>query len=120
MNLGQFSLSLAVKDIRASRRFYESLGFEAYDDHEDENWIILRNGNTYLGLFQGMFENNLLTFLPSDVRAIQRRLKEQGIQPITEAEESGTGPAHVILADPDGNSILLDQHDPEYVPTSKQ
>lgn len=120
MNLGQFSVSLAVKDIRASRSFYQNLGFEIYDDHESENWVILRNGDTFIGLFQGMFDKNILTFNPTDVRAIQRQLKANGLNLATEADESSTGPAYVELVDPDGNPILIDQHDVNYQPTSAE
>ena len=109
MDLGTFSLSLAVQDIRASRLFYEALGFEAIDDHESERWIILKNGQTLIGLFQGMFEHNILTFHPQDVRSIQKHLKEKGIPLMQEADEHTTGPAHIILKDPDGNEILMDQ-----------
>lgn len=123
MKLGQFSVCLAVKDIHASRVFYENLGFEAYDDHEDENWMILRQGDAVIGLFQGMFEKNLLTFNPNpqemDVREVQRRLKANGIKLGHEADESTTGPDYLDLVDPDGNPILIDQHDPNYKPTSK-
>ena len=118
MKLGQFSISLAVKDIRASRLFYESLGFEAYDDHMDQNWMILRNGEAVIGLFQGMFEKNLLTFNPSDVRSIQKALKSKSLQLEHEADEATSGPDYVTLTDPDGNPILIDQHDPNYKPTS--
>ena len=118
MDLGNFSISLAVKDIAASRAFYQKLGFEIYDDHEDENWIILRHGEAVIGLFQGMFEGNILTFNPTDVRAIQKQLKAGGLSLEAEADESTTGPAYVTLSDPDGNAILLDQHDPNYKPTS--
>ncbi|GJM45315.1 MAG: hypothetical protein DHS20C21_21570 [Gemmatimonadota bacterium] len=120
VDLGGFSISLAVKDIQASRAFYETLGFEAYDDHADENWLILKNGPATIGLFQGMFENNIITFTPGDVRSIQRRVKAAGITPVTEADETTDGPAHMVLTDPDGNNVLLDQHDPDYKPTSKQ
>ncbi len=123
MKLGQFSVSLAVKDIHASRKFYEALGFEAYDDHEADNWMILRNGEAVIGLFQGMFERNMLTFNPNpdvmDVREIQRRLKASGLAPGHEADETTTGPDYLDLVDPDGNPILIDQHDPNYTPTSK-
>lgn len=118
MELGQFSLSLAVKDIATSRAFYEKLGFEAYDDHQDENWMIMKHGDTVIGLFQGMFEHNTLTFNPTDARTIQRHLKAQGVELAQEADESTTGPAYLIIIDPDGNPILIDQHDPDYQPTS--
>lgn len=122
MHLGNFSVSLAVKDIKASRAFYEKLGFVATCDMEGQNWMILRNGPCILGLFQGMFEKNILTFNPGwdaeantlesfdDVREIQKRLKAAGITLTHEADESGTGPAHITLNDPDGNPILIDQH----------
>ncbi|GAB5494141.1 MAG: hypothetical protein Phog2KO_43560 [Phototrophicaceae bacterium] len=115
MELGNFSLSLNVKDIKASRAFYEKLGFEVFDGNEEHNWLMLRCGETKLGLFQGMFEQNLLTFNPQDVRAIQKKLKAEGVELITEAEE-GEGPASITLIDPDGNPILFDQHDPTHAP----
>ncbi len=118
MELGRFSISLAVKDIAASRAFYEKLGFEVYDDHQDENWMILTHGSTVVGLFQGMFEHNTLTFNPVDVRAVQRHLKAEGVPLMHEADESTSGPDYVIVVDPDGNPILIDQHDPDYQPTS--
>jgi catechol 2,3-dioxygenase-like lactoylglutathione lyase family enzyme len=108
MNLGTFSVSLAVKDIKASRAFYEKLGFEVFDGQEDQRWLMLRQGDTKIGLFEGMFEKNILTFNPSDVRAIQAELKRQGITLMTEANGS-EGPAHITLEDPDGNGILIDQ-----------
>ena len=122
MRLGAFSISLAVKDIAASRAFYEKLGFEQVGGEQSENWLILRNGETTIGLFQGMFEQNMLTFNPGwdsenqplgdfeDVRAIQRHLKANGLELSPEADESTTGPAYVMLTDPDGNPILIDQH----------
>ena len=122
MQLGAFSISLSVKDIAASRAFYEKLGFEAFGGTQDENWLILKNGETVIGLFQGMFEGNLLTFNPgwdqnakpigsfTDVRELQRRLKEQGIALSPEADETTTGPAYFMTVDPDGNAILVDQH----------
>ena len=122
MKLGAFSVSLAVKDIEASRAFYEKLGFEVFHGDQSENWLILKNGDHVIGLFQGMFESNILTFNPgwaqdaseldsyTDVREIQRHLKENGIELATEADESTTGPASVMLSDPDGNQILIDQH----------
>ena len=109
MDLGAFSLSLAVKDIKASRAFYTKLGFEVVDDHEAQNWLIMKSGNTKIGLFQGMFEKNVLTFNPEDARAIQRHLKEQDVPLVQEADENGAGPAHITLVDPDGNPILFDQ-----------
>ena len=122
MQLGAFSISLSVKDIAASRAFYEKFGFEAFGGNQDENWLILKNGDTVIGLFQGMFEGNLLTFNPgwdqsanpvepfTDVREIQRRLKEQGITLSPEADETTTGPGYFSAVDPDGNVILVDQH----------
>lgn len=113
MNLGQFSLSLAVSDIGASLEFYRKLGFEVIDGKVEEHWLILRNGEIVIGLFQGMFDRNLLTFNPSDVRSVQKELLEKGVELIEKAEE-GDGPAHITMVDPDGNPILLDQHDPTY------
>jgi catechol 2,3-dioxygenase-like lactoylglutathione lyase family enzyme len=122
MNLGAFSVSLAVKDIAASREFYEKLGFTALMDEQAQNWMILKNGDAVIGLFQGMFEENILTFNPgwdgnaqpldtfADVRELQRLARERGLQPIVEADESTSGPAHFMLSDPDGNTILIDQH----------
>jgi catechol 2,3-dioxygenase-like lactoylglutathione lyase family enzyme len=122
MNLGTFSTSLAVKDIAASRAFYEKLGFEQVGGDQAQNWLILRNGETTIGLFQGLFERNMLTFNPGwnsqaetlkdfdDVREIQRRLKSAGLELTSEADESTTGPASLTLIDPDGNPILIDQH----------
>ncbi len=122
MELGAFSVSLAVKDIAVSRAFYEKLGFDVVGGDQDQRWLILRSGTTTLGLFQGMFEKNLLTFNPgwdgeanplgsfADVRDIQRHLKAQGIPLAQEADEGTTGPAHIVVVDPDGNEILLDQH----------
>lgn len=122
MNLGAFSNSLAVKDLATSKSFYEKLGFEVVGGDSTQNWVILKNGEHVLGLFQGMFEKNLLTFNPgwdqngselasfTDVREIQRELKRQGIQLTSEADESTTGPASITLSDPDGNQILIDQH----------
>ena len=109
MNLGSFSISLAVKDLKVSRAFYEKLGFEVFDGNEDDNWLMLRNGEAKIGLFQGMFEQNVLTFNPPNVREIQRSLKSQGVSLMTEADESASGPAHAMLLDPDGNPILIDQ-----------
>ena len=122
MKLGSFSVSLAVKDIAASRSFYEKFGFSVFGGNQSQNWLILKNGDTIIGLFQGMFEKNILTFNPgwdsnaknvddfSDVRDIQRHLKKQGIQLTTEAEENTAGPASLTVVDPDGNQILIDQH----------
>lgn len=122
MKLGAFSLSLAVKDIVASRAFYEKLGFHAVGGAPEQFWLILRNGDTTLGLFQGMFTRNMLTFNPGwtnqceplkefeDVRVIQRRLKAAGLKLTSEADEATTGPASLTLDDPDGNPVLIDQH----------
>jgi predicted lactoylglutathione lyase len=122
MELGAFSVSLAVKDIEASRLFYEKLGFSVFMGDQTQNWLILKNGEHTIGLFQGMFDKNILTFNPgwsndaqpltsfTDVRELQRRLKEQGVNLISEADENSIGPASCMLADPDGNMILLDQH----------
>lgn len=122
MSLGAFSNSLAVKDLQASREFYETLGFEAAGGDPAHGWLILRNGTTTIGLFQGMFDKNIMTINPGwtsgaqpidefeDVRDIQKRLREAGIKLLVEAEESGTGPAHIVLEDPDGNQIMFDQH----------
>ncbi len=122
MELGAFSVSLAVKDLAASRDFYEKLGFAAIGGDAEQNWLILRNGEHVIGLFQGMFDANILTFNPgwdqnsneldsfTDVRELQRELKSRGIVLGSEADESTTGPASLMLADPDGNQILIDQH----------
>ncbi|HMB59761.1 MAG TPA: VOC family protein [Xanthomonadales bacterium] len=122
MKLGNFSVSLAVKDIEASSAFYQKLGFEVFFGKPADHWMILKNGDCTLGLFQGMFEDNILTFNPgwdaegntldeyTDVRELQKRLKEQGVALISEADESTTGPASFTLLDPDGNAILVDQH----------
>ena len=122
MNLGAFSVSLNVKDIAASKAFYEKLGFNVFGGNEEQNWLIMKNGDHIIGLFQGMFKDNILTFNPgwdqnaktlesfTDVRDLQRELKGQGIQIQTEADEATTGPASVIIVDPDGNTILIDQH----------
>ena len=122
MELGAFSISLAVKDIQASREFYEKFGFEIFGGDASQNWLIMKNGDHVIGLFMGMFDKNMLTFNPgwdqnarelgtfTDVRDIQRQLKEQGVEFISEADESTTGPASFIAVDPDGNPILVDQH----------
>ena len=122
MQLGNFSVSLTVKDIALSRTFYEKLGFTVWGGDQAENWLIMKNDNTVIGLFQGMFERNILTFNPgwdsdanqlsefTDVRELQRKLKMQGIQLLTEADEATTGPASFMVEDPDGNHILVDQH----------
>jgi catechol 2,3-dioxygenase-like lactoylglutathione lyase family enzyme len=122
MNLGAFSVSLSVKDLQKSKAFYEALGFSSFAGEEDQNWVILKNGDHIIGLFQGMFEGNILTFNPGwdqnaqntdsfdDVRAIQMQLKEQGIELATTANENDEGPASISFVDPDGNAILIDQH----------
>jgi catechol 2,3-dioxygenase-like lactoylglutathione lyase family enzyme len=122
MQLGNFSVSLAVKDIAASRAFYEKLGFSTAMGDQPRNWLIMRNGAVVIGLFQGMFDKNMLTFNPgwngdaqrlaefTDVRELQRQLKGQGITMLSEADEASTGPASFMIADPDGNPILVDQH----------
>ena len=122
MNLGAFSISLAVKDIHASKEFYENLGFSVFAGELERNYLIMKNGNALVGLFQGMFENNILTFNPgwnenaqkldefTDVRDIQKHLKNKGVKLDREVDESTTGPASVVLIDPDGNPVLIDQH----------
>jgi predicted enzyme related to lactoylglutathione lyase len=122
MHLGAFSISLAVKDIGVSKAFYEKLGFKVFGGDISQNWLILKNGDHVIGLFQGMFEKNTLTFNPgwdsnaqkldtfTDVRELQRQLKAQGVELMSEADESTTGPAYFIVMDPDGNPILVDQH----------
>jgi catechol 2,3-dioxygenase-like lactoylglutathione lyase family enzyme len=125
MRLGNFSISLAVKDIQASLAFYEKLGFRQVGGDIAQNWVVLKNETTKIGLFQGMFEKNMLTFNPGwdherqtppdfdDVRDLQKSLKSQGVTLLTEADESSTGVAHFMLLDPDGNPILVDQHVPK-------
>ena len=122
MELGAFSISLAVKDLQASREFYEKLGFTSFAGDPSQHWLILRSGDHVIGLFQDMFEKNILTFNPgwdqnaqpraafTDVRELQRQLKAKGMTFVTEADESTTGPASFVVADPDGNPILVDQH----------
>lgn len=110
MNLGEFSVSLSVKDLQASKAFYQQLGFEVIHGQEEQHWLMLQNGKAIIGLFQGMFEGNILTFNPTDARGIRRSLKKQGVPIIQEADESTTGPTHLSLKDPDGNAILIDQH----------
>lgn len=122
MELGAFSISLAVKDLEASRAFYENFGFKVFGGDASQNWLILKNGDHVIGLFQGMFEKNTLTFNPgwdsnaskldtfTDVRELQRQLKAQGVKLMTEADETTTGPASFVAVDPDGNPILVDQH----------
>ncbi|NOR36098.1 MAG: VOC family protein [Woeseiaceae bacterium] len=122
MNLGSFSVSLAVKDISASRDFYAKLGFEEIGGNADDNWLILRNSDHVIGLFQGMFEKNMLTFNPgwdqqstnlesfTDVRELQKQLIAAGVEMAAEADEGSEGPASIMIIDPDGNPILVDQH----------
>lgn len=122
MKLGAFSISLAVKDIAASRAFYEKLGFSSFGGVQDQRWLIMKNEHIVIGLFEGMFDKNLITFNPGwdqdakpvasfdDVREIQKQLKAAGVALGAEADESTKGPAHITLEDPDGNQILIDQH----------
>ena len=122
MKLGAFSISLAVKDIHKSKEFYEKLGFTYKGGNIDQNWIVLKNDTAVIGLFQGMFDDNIITFNPGwdgnaqnvedfdDVRSIQTTLKSSGISLTNEADETTTGPAYITLTDPDGNNILIDQH----------
>ena len=122
MDLGAFSISLAVKDIKSSKLFYENLGFQIFGGDESQNWLIMKNSNHVIGLFQGMIENNILTFNPgwdqngntqesfTDVRDLQKMLKDKDIKFDTEADENTTGPASFVISDPDGNPILVDQH----------
>ncbi|MBE4948289.1 VOC family protein [Chryseobacterium culicis] len=122
MQLGAFSISLSVKDLQKSRDFYEKLGFTIMGGAAESNYLIMKNGSTLIGLFQAMFDGNMLTFNPGwdenaqnlesfdDVREIQRRLKESGIEIGKEADETTSGPEHIYLKDPDGNMILIDQH----------
>jgi catechol 2,3-dioxygenase-like lactoylglutathione lyase family enzyme len=125
MRLGNFSVSLAVKDLGASRAFYEKLGFRVIGGDPAQNWLILQSETSTIGLFQGMFEKNLLTFNPGwdrnanaladfdDVRELQRTLQARGLTLATAADEASTGPASLMLIDPDGNPILIDQHVPK-------
>ena len=122
MQLGAFSISLAVKDIHASIAFYEKFGFKVFGGNPERRWAILKNGEALIGVFQGMFDKNILTFNPgwdqdaskldsfTDVRALQRELKARGVKFETEADESTSGPASFVVVDPDGNPILVDQH----------
>lgn len=122
MELGAFSLSLAVNNLEASKAFYEKFGFKAFAGNAAQRWLILKNGPHAIGLFQGMFEQNILTFNPgwdsnanrletfTDIRDLQRALKAQGVQLMTEADETSTGPASLLARDPDRNPILIDQH----------
>jgi lactoylglutathione lyase len=122
MELGNFSVSLAVKDIEASKLFYAKLGFTVFTGNQSQNWLIMKNGDHAIGLFQGMFDKNILTFNPgwdsnaqklasfTDIRDLQRQLKASGVNMIVEADEGSAGPASFMIADPDGNTILVDQH----------
>ncbi|BCL72897.1 putative Glyoxalase/Bleomycin resistance protein/Dihydroxybiphenyl dioxygenase [Vibrio nigripulchritudo MADA3029] len=122
MELGAFSVSLTVKDLQKSKAFYQALGFTEFAGDETQNWLIMSNGEHKIGLFQGMFEKNMLTFNPgwtqscatlenfTDVRDIQKHLESSGITLASKADENSSGPAHIMLEDPDGNPILLDQH----------
>lgn len=122
MELGAFSISLAVKDIEISKQFYQKLGFTVFHGEQSQKWLIMKNGDLTIGLFQDMFEGNILTFNPgwdgnahevegyTDIRVLQKQLKESGIELISEVDENSSGPANLMLIDPDGNQILLDQH----------
>lgn len=122
MNVGAFSISLSVKDLKTSKEFYENLGFTVFGGNMEHNYLIMKNGNALIGLFQGMFQGNIITFNPgwdenaknlaefNDVREIQKHLKGKGIKLSSEADENTKGPASVTLSDPDGNMILFDQH----------
>lgn len=122
MKLGAFSVSLSVRDIETSRKFYENLGFKVFAGGKEQNYFIMKNENSLIGLFQGMFENNILTFNPGwdenankvekydDVREIQKHLKGKGVKLDSEADENTSGPAIIFLTDPDGNKVLIDQH----------
>jgi len=122
MELGAFSVSLAVEDIEKSKVFYEKLGFKVFMGEQSQNWLIMKNGDHAIGLFKGMFDKNILTFNPgwsknaqqlrefTDIRELQRQLKDRGVSMISEADESSTGPASFMIVDPDGNTILVDQH----------
>ncbi|RMH74140.1 MAG: VOC family protein [Gemmatimonadetes bacterium] len=122
MQLGAFSISLSVKDLHISKAFYEKLGFTVFGGDASQNWLILKNGDHVIGLFQGMFDKNILTFNPgwdqdaqpletfTDIRDLQRELKARGVAIAQEVDESGTGPGSMVIVDPDGNPILIDQH----------
>ncbi|MFG2483975.1 VOC family protein [Streptomyces virginiae] len=122
MDLGAFSVSLTVRDLDASRAFYENLGFAAFGGNPEQGWLILKNGDVVIGLFVGMFEKNMLTFNPgwdsgasaldsfTDIREMQRQLKARGVEFLTEVDESGSGPGSFLVVDPDGNPVLFDQH----------
>lgn len=122
MNVGAFSMSLSVKDLKASKEFYENMGFTVFGGGMNQNYLIMKNGNALIGLFQGMFQGNIITFNPgwdenakdvanfNDVREIQKHLKSKGVKLSSEADENTKGPASIMLSDPDGNLILFDQH----------
>ncbi|MFG2229514.1 VOC family protein [Streptomyces sp. NPDC048723] len=122
MDLGAFSVSLSVRDLDASKAFYENLGFAVFGGDPAQNWLILKNGDVVIGLFVGMFEKNMLTFNPgwdssanaldpfTDIRDTQRQLKARGVEFLTEVDESGSGPGSFLVVDPDGNPVLFDQH----------
>lgn len=122
MQLGAFSVSLAVKNLKVSKAFYEKLGFSVFGGAMEQNFLIMKNGDSLIGLFQGMFESNILTFNPGwdsnaktldnydDIRTIQENLKSQDVELINETDPKGKGPANIVLTDPDGNAILIDQH----------
>lgn len=122
MKLGAFSISLSVKDIKASKEFYEKLGYSVFHGDIEQNWLIMQNETSTIGLFQGMFEKNILTFNPgwdsnanalesyTDIRELQKNLQEKGLELIRTVEEGTSGPASLTLLDPDGNPILIDQH----------
>lgn len=122
MKLGAFSISLSVKDLKTSKEYYEKLGFNAFAGSLEKNYLIMKNDNALIGLFQGMFQSNILTFNPGwdesanhidnfdDIREIQKQLKNSGLELISEADEKTKGPANLMLTDPDGNNILIDQH----------
>lgn len=122
MELGCFSVSLTVNDLEASRQFYEKLGFEVYAGDTAQNWLMMKNHAINIGLFQGMFDKNILTFNPgwdhaaqprepfTDIRQLQQELMQKGLEPVEEVDESGSGPASFMIFDPDGNPILFDQH----------
>ena len=122
MELGTFSISLSVKNIEASKLFYEKLGFTVFGGDQSQNWLIMKNGDHAIGLFQGMFDKNILTFNPgwnsdaqkldkfTDVRELQRQLKDRGVEMTSQADENSTGPASFMIIDPDGNTIMVDQH----------
>lgn len=122
MDLGNFSQSLAVKDVAASKDFYQKLGFEIFHDQTDHGWVIMKSPTAVIGLFQGMFEKNIMTFNPgwdangqntenfTDIREIQKKLKAEGIKIAKEVDENSSGPASFVVEDPDGNPIMFDQH----------